>query len=182
MIILASASPTRAKMLREAGIAFTQRPADFDEEALDHSCPREFVYRATEGKAASALKLYGDSLPLLCADTVVTADDRILRKPKNIDDARRILGRQSGNSVGILTCTILHKKNLRLIDLSETRYFFNPFDPADLETYLQSDLWRDKAGGCMVEGFCKRYIRQVQGFESTAMGLTLEAIAPFLEG
>ena len=168
-------------MLREAGIVYEQRPADFDEEALDHSCPREFVYCATEGKAASALKLYGDGVPLLCADTVVTADDHILRKPKDLDDARRILNRQSGNSVGILTCTILHKKNLRLIDLSETRYFFDPFDPDDLEVYLQQGDWRGKAGGCMVEGFCKRYIREVRGFESTAMGLTLEAFLPFLE-
>jgi septum formation protein len=167
-------------MLERAGIEFIQSPADFDEEALVHGCPRAFVYHATEGKTASALKLYGDEVPILCADTVVTADEQILRKPKNRDEARQILLRQSGNSVAILTCTVLHSRAFHLVDLSATTYRFAPFDLSDLERYLQSDRWRDKAGGCMVEGFCKPYIRQVQGLESTALGMTLEVIRPFL--
>ncbi len=180
-IRLASASQTRAKMLKRAGIEFVQSPGEFDEEALEHSCPRAFVYHATEGKTASALKLYGEDMPILCADTVVTADESILRKPKDIHQARETLLRQSGHAIAILTCTILHTARLHLVDLSVTTYRFAPFDPADLERYLQSGLWRDKAGGCMVEGFCKPYIRQVEGYESTALGMTLEVVRPFLE-
>ncbi|MDD2951274.1 MAG: Maf family protein, partial [Sulfuricurvum sp.] len=61
-----------------------------------------------------------------------------------------------------------------------THYFFNPFNPDAIEQYIQSGDWQGKAGACMVEGFCKPYIREVRGFESTAMGLCVEVLKPFL--
>lgn len=69
---------------------------------------------------------------------------------------------------------------LELLDISTTHYFFNPFDIEDRERFLKSGEWKGKAGACMVEGFCKRYIREVRGFESTTMGLCVEILKPFL--
>jgi septum formation protein len=69
---------------------------------------------------------------------------------------------------------------LELLDISATHYRFDDFDPDDLEAYLESGAWRGKAGACMVEGFCKSYIREVRGYESTAMGLSVEVLKPFL--
>ena len=71
-------------------------------------------------------------------------------------------------------------KKLEFLDLSETKYLFYPFDEDDLENYLKGDEWKDKAGACMVEGFCKKYIREVKGLQSCAMGLTIEKLLPFL--
>ena len=69
---------------------------------------------------------------------------------------------------------------LELLDISSTDYLFNDFNMDDLERYLDSGEWRGKAGACMVEGFCKPYIKEVKGIESCAMGLSVEVLKPFL--
>lgn len=180
MLYLVSSSKTRAKILRKIGVEFVQRPCGFDEESIEAKTPREFVYKATMGKFEWAKKEYGTDTPILCADTVVTAGGEILRKPKDVDDAREILSKQSGKSVGIVTCTAYASNTLTFVDLSITEYFFKEFDKAALESYLASNEWDGKAGGCMVEGFCKEYIVSQRGLESCAMGLTIEKLLPFL--
>jgi len=180
-IRLASSSETRALLLREAGIEFIQESVDFDEEGIVATSPKNFVYQATLGKYEANLKAFGfDEYPLLVADTVVTSQNQILRKAKCIDDARNILMTQSGNITSIITCFIYHAKDKKIVDISQTDYLFNTFDADDLEEYLQSREWRGKAGACMVEGFCKAYIREVRGYESTAMGLSIEVLKRFM--
>jgi len=179
-IVLASSSQTRALLLSSAGVQFIQKSASFDEESLDIKNPAHFVYRATVGKMKSYTEEYDLDLPALCADTVVTSDGKLLRKAKDKEDARAILQAQSGNVVSILTCMILKSRNLEFIDLSSTDYKFKEFDKDALEAYLNTDEWIGKAGACMVEGFCKDYIEEVRGYESTAMGLCVEKLLPFL--
>ena len=182
MIRLASASVTRAELLREAGISFIQQSIDFDEDSIIATFPKNFVYQATLGKYRVNLEKFGCSdYPLLVADTVVTAHGKILRKAKDEADARAILEMQSGSDVAIITCMIYKTPRLELIDISSTHYFFDIFDPQEVENYLRSGEWRGKAGACMVEGVCKPYIREVRGFESTAMGLSVEVLKTFLE-
>ncbi|WP_263833302.1 septum formation inhibitor Maf [Sulfurospirillum oryzae] len=179
-IVLGSSSITRAELLTTFGVPFIQRDAGFDEEQLQISDPAHFVYHATKGKMQSYLEKYDLEMPVLCADTVVTANGAILRKAKDKADARRILEAQSGNKVSILSCMIYKSKTCELIDLSATDYLFFPFDAKALEAYLEGDDWRGKAGACMVEGFCKSYIKEVVGLQSTAMGLSVEKLLPFL--
>ncbi|MFK5882421.1 MAG: septum formation inhibitor Maf [Sulfurospirillum sp.] len=180
-LILASKSKTRALILKSHGVEFSQIGIDFDEDSLEYSKPRDFVYYATKGKMETYLSKYDLEIPVLCADTVVCADDIILRKAKDVEDARKILLRQSGNSVSILTCMIYKSYKMEFIDLNATKYLFSPFDMGELDIYLKSDEWRGKAGACMVEGFCKKYIKEVIGLQSTAMGLGIEKLMPFLE-
>ncbi|MGA9045367.1 septum formation inhibitor Maf [Sulfuricurvum sp.] len=182
MLRLASSSITRAELLREAGISFIQESIDFDEDSIIASSPKNFVYQATLGKYRVNLEKFGCSdYPLLVADTVVTAHGKILRKAKDEADARAILEMQSGSDVAIITCMIYKTSRLELMDISSTHYFFDVFDPHEVENYLRSGEWRGKAGACMVEGFCKSYIREVRGFESTAMGLSVEVLKTFLK-
>ena len=77
---------------------------------------------------------------------------------------------------------LLHfqKSNILFTDISATHYQFDLFGQDDLDNYLQSKLWQGKAGACMVEGFCKKYIRSVDGYESTAMGLQVERLLPWI--
>ncbi len=180
-IVLGSNSVTRAKILRDNGIDFIQRSANFDEESLYIKKPSHFVYRATMGKMNSYVEEFGLDIPVVCADTVVTCRDKLLRKAKNINDARDILLTQSGGVVSILTCMVFKSKKLEFIDLSSTDYIFDEFDIDALEEYLKGNDWKGKAGACMVEGFCKDYIKEVRGYESTAMGLCVEKLLPFLE-
>lgn len=179
---LCSQSSSRALLLSRAGVSFIQSPVEYDEEQIIATSPKNFVYQATLGKFHAALKTYDyKELPLLCADSVVTTDNKILRKAKDRDDARRILLTQSGSITSIVSCMIYKSKKLELIDISTTDYIFKPFDADDLEAYLESGKWEGKAGGCMVEGFCKTYIEEVKGYESCAMGLSVEKLLPWIK-
>jgi len=181
MLRLCSSSITRAELLNAAGIPYLQESLDFDEDSIIAPTPKNFVYQATLGKYRVNFEKFGCAdYPLLVADTVVTAQGKILRKAKDEADARMILETQSGSEVTIITCMIYKTPRLELLDISSTHYFFDVFDPKEVENYLRSGEWRGKAGACMVEGFCKPYIREVRGFESTAMGLCTEVLKPFL--
>ena len=179
MILLASNSKTRAMILENAGVEFVQDGVDFDEDSITSNSPKSFVYQATMGKFRSVKR---DDLPVLVADTVLDVGGKIIRKAKDKDDARRVLELQSANTLSIITCMIYKSSALELIDLSCTEYRFDKFDEDDLNSYLDSGEWEGKAGACMVEGFCKRYIKSVRGYESTAMGLCIERLIPFLDG
>lgn len=178
MIRLGSNSITRAEILKKNGIEFIQSGSNFDEDLIETKDPKEFVFSATIGKFKDCLKLYGFNIPLLVADTVVTAQGELLRKPKDKEDAKRILELQSGHTTSIITCMIYKDKNEEYLDISSTHYNFNVFSVNDLDEYLESMQWDGKAGGCMVEGFCKKYIQSVEGYESCAMGLTVEKLIP----
>ena len=180
-IRLCSQSESRAAILRNANIDFIQSPVNYDEEQIIASSPKNFVYQATVGKYEAALKAFDyRAIPLLVSDTVVTSQGHILRKAKSLEDARAILKKQSGNITSIVTCMIYKSEALEILDISSTDYVFDTFDEEDLENYLASGEWKGKAGGCMVEGFCKPYIREVKGFESCAMGLSVEVLKAFI--
>lgn len=167
-------------LLTNAGIAFKQESVEYDEDSIVATSPKNFVYQATLGKYNANLAAFGyEDMPLLVADTVVTSQGQILRKAKSIDDARNILNTQSGNITSIITCMIYHSLEKKIIDISQTDYLFDKFDEEDLENYLESGEWKGKAGACMVEGFCKSYIKELRGYESTAMGLSVETLKSF---
>lgn len=181
MIRLCSSSTTRAHLLQKAGIDFEQSAVAFDEEALCYTAPKAFVYHAALGKLNAALQSYDLSKPLLVADTVITAQNRLLRKAATVEEAKQTLLTISGNKTAIITYTIFYAASIQIFDLSATWYQFNTFDTEALEAYLASNQWQGKAGACMVEGFCKPYIASVHGYESCAMGLTLESFQPYLK-
>ncbi len=181
MIRLCSASASRAKLLDNFGVSYIQQAVNFDEESIKSDSPRVFVYRVAKGKMERARQQFGLEIPLLTADTVISVENRIVRKAKDIDDAREILLCQSGNKTSIITALIYRSKKLEFIDIAATHYHFAKFDLNDLESYLQSGQWQGKAGACMVEGFCKKYIQKVEGLESNAMGLQVEKLLPWLE-
>ncbi len=181
MLRLCSSSSTRGKLLKDSKIEFIQSSCNFDEESISSKEAREFVYLATYGKFQDALNRYGFEMPILVADTVVSVDNKILRKAKNYEDAKRLLELQSGSKVSIITCMIYKSMDKEMIDTSSTEYLFNKFNEDDLNEYLESELWQGKAGGIMVEGFAKKYIKEVNGYESTAMGLCIERLKEIID-
>lgn len=181
MIVLCSSSPTRAKILQNFGVDFVQKGCEFDEDSLQTKTPKTFVYEAVKGKFHCCKKRFGLDMPLLAADTVVEHQGQILRKAKDMDEARRMLKLQSGSKVSIMSALMFESKEFFISDISTTVYELHSFDEDDLNRYLQSGLWQGKAGAIMVEGFCKKYIKSVRGFESTAMGLQVEKILPYIK-
>ncbi|MDY3199469.1 MAG: septum formation inhibitor Maf [Arcobacter sp.] len=181
MIRLGSNSPTRALILKNFGIDFIQNGGDFDEDSIKTTNPKSFCYEATLGKFKELYKKYGvEDMPLLVADSVVTCEGKLLRKAKDYDDAKAMLELQSGNKTSVITCMIYKSKEKEIIDLSITTYQFSEFNKEDMKNYLNSGECFGKAGAIMVEGFCKPYIKSVNGYESTAMGLCVEKLKIFL--
>ena len=182
MIRLGSNSQTRALILKQNNIEFIQQGGSFDEEQITTKDPIEFVKIATKGKFDELYKKYGcEDMPLLVSDTVVTSNNKLLRKAKDKEDARYMLNLQSDNEVSIITCMIFKSKETYIFDISITTYVFSKFDKIDMENYIKSGECMGKAGAIMVEGFCKPYIKNVIGYESTAMGLCVEKLLPFVK-
>jgi len=181
LIRLGSNSKTRALILSSKGLEFIQQGGDFDEEQITTKDPTQFVDIATTGKFDELYAKYGcEDMPLLVADTVVTSDGQLLRKAKDKDDARRMLELQSDNKVTIITCMIFKSKDTYIKDISRTTYHFEKFNDIHLTEYINSGECMGKAGAIMVEGFCQPYIKSVDGYESTAMGLCVEKLLPYL--
>ena len=111
---------------------------------------------------------------MLCADTIITDGKTLIRKPKNREEAKKLLLLQSGNKIDIVTYHILGFQGQIYTHLATTTCYFKIFK--ELENYLESGEWQGSAGGCKVEGFCKKYIIDVSGYESTAMGLCIEEL------
>ncbi|MEO1958172.1 MAG: septum formation inhibitor Maf, partial [Nautiliaceae bacterium] len=169
-----SSSLTRAKLLKEAGIEFVQKSCEFDEDSIKLTDPYEFVVLASYGKFKKCCECFRDDI--IAADTIVTDGRRILRKAKDEKEAKEILLLQSGKEIKIVTSMWIRFKGQVFGRVDETIYKFKEFDKKELEEYLKSGEWRGKAGACMVEGFCKKYIKEVKGYESTAMGLCVEEL------
>jgi septum formation protein len=181
LIRLGSNSPTRALILKNSGINFIQNGGDFDEDSIKTTNPKSFCYEATKGKFNELYNKYGvEDKPLLVADSVVTCEGKLLRKAKDLDDAKAMLELQSGNKTSVITCMIYKSKDKEIIDISVTSYEFKEFDKNHMNEYLFSGECFGKAGAIMVEGFCKPYIKNVKGYESTAMGLCVEKLKMFL--
>ena len=137
MIRLGSNSPTRALILKNFGIDFIQNGGDFDEDSITTQNPKSFCYEATKGKFEELYKKYGvEDMPLLVADSVVTANGRLLRKAKDEDDAREMLELQSGNKTSVITCMIYKSKEKEIIDISVTTYKFDKFDEKHINEYI----------------------------------------------
>ncbi len=173
-MILCSSSVTRAGLLAKAGIGFVQKNCGFNEESIKSKDPYEFVMNASYGKFRECLKCFNDNI--IAADTVVSDGKNILRKAKDREDAKKTLLLQSGKEIRIITSMWVKHNNRIFARTDETVYEFDVFDENDLEKYLDSNEWQGKAGACMVEGFCKKYIKKVSGYESTAMGLCVEEL------
>ena len=180
MLILCSSSKTRAALLRNVGIKFIQKSCEFDEEKIKTKDPYKFVVEASYGKFRECLKCFdGD---IVAADTVVTDGKNILRKAKDEKEAREILLLQSGKEIKIVTSMWVKFKGQIFGRVDETIYKFDKFNDKELEEYIKSKEWEGKAGACMVEGFCKKYIKEVKGYESTAMGLCVEELLRIIGG
>ena len=155
MIRLGSNSPTRALILKNFKIDFIQNGGTFDEDSILTTNPKSFCYEATKGKFDELYKKFGiDDMPLLVADSVVTCQRKLLRKAKDLDDAKDMLELQSGNKTSVITCMIYKSKTKEITDISSTTYEFLSFDKKHMSEYLASGECFGNAGAIMVEGFC----------------------------
>lgn len=180
MIVLASSSQTRAEILRNANVEFRQISFSFAENVSKNLPPEKYVLEVVLSKKAQFLDVYKDLDNILFADSIVRVGNQILTKAINRNEAKSMLLAQSGNKVGVLSAMIFVSKKFSLTSMNETIYEFENFNQDDLDDYLKSEQWRDKAGAMMIEGFNKKYIKSQKGSTNNARGLDVEILKAFL--
>ena len=181
MIILASSSATRAKVLRDHGVKFEQVFFDYDESGVDKNLPPHvYVQKIVAAKKEQFLKANENVKNVVFADSVVVCGGKILGKAKDKQEALKMLQMQSGSTARIVTAMIFLGEKFELFNVSFAEYKFAKFDEADLQNYLSGDLWQGKAGAMTIENFNKKYILSQNSETSTAMGLNVKILKAFL--
>ncbi len=177
-LVLASQSPRRRELLALLGIAPAIRPAHTDETVRPGETPESYVRRVAADKAAA---VPGELV--LGADTAVVLGHEILGKPRDPEDARRMLRALSGRVHRVLTAVCLRRGGAepKVRDrLVSTEVVFAPIDEAQLGWYVATGEPLDKAGAYALQGAGGLFVREVRGSVSNVVGLPLAETAELL--
>ena len=188
-LILASGSPRRLELLRQAGIEPDHlMPTDVDETPRRAEHPRTLARRLSREKAEAARKaLKGDpqwpNRFILSADTVVARGRRVLDKTELVNEASSALYMLSGRTHRVYTgiCLVTPNDALRQ-KVVETRVRFKRLSRMEVESYLASGEWRNKAGGYAIQGLAGAFVAKLVGSYSNVVGLPLLETVNLLTG
>ena len=179
-IVLASASPRRAELLRAAGIDFDVQPASVDETIAANELPNEYVARLAEAKARL---VYEQDVrrTVLAADTAVVVDAHILGKPLDDTDASRMLRMLSGRTHEVLTAvSVFHPGQIVDTRVDATTVEFAQLSGTDIKWYVSSGEPMDKAGAYAVQGLASRFVTRIEGSYSNVVGLPVALVYQML--
>ena len=178
-IRLASASPRRRELLTQIGVPHVVTGAHIDETEHPGEPPRDYVQRMARTKAL-AIWSQDSSLPVLAADTTVVLDGVIFGKPRDRDDALRMLAALSGRTHEVLTAVALATRDGIAMRLNESRVTFRALTSAECAAYWDTGEPQDKAGAYAVQGRAAVFIERLTGSYSGVMGLPLFETAELL--
>jgi septum formation protein len=177
-LVLASASPRRAELLRTAGFTFDVHPVDVDETPRPAEPPLEYVMRVAGDKAAASWTQH-EGTPAACvlaADTVVVANDRILGKPASADHAREMLTLLSGGIHLVHTAVVVRLADEAVAEVVTTRVRFVDLTESEIAWYLATGEAEGKAGAYGIQGRASRFVDWIEGSWSNVVGLPVATV------
>lgn len=179
-LILASSSPRRQQLLREAGIPFIAEPSEVDESVLAGEGPEKYTLRLAQAKAGAVAKRFPADL-VLGADTIVVVDDEILGKPEDRQDAARMLRRLSGRDHQVLTAvSLIVPGRSAETRLCATTVHFRKLKEGEIQEYIAGGEPMDKAGAYAIQGGAAEWVTGIEGEYSNVVGLPLMLAAEML--
>ncbi|MBI2032866.1 MAG: septum formation protein Maf [Candidatus Levybacteria bacterium] len=181
-IVLASGSPRRKKLLEEAGLRFVVEKSTY-EEYLDTTIqPVELAKKLSYEKALNVAKRFTNAL-IIGADTVVVLDKKLLGKPKDAQDAKRMLSELSNTSHTVITgYTIIDTDSNRVsTNFEETFVRMKPLSEKQIEDYIATGEPFDKAGGYGIQDGAGPFIAEIRGDFTNVVGLPVEKVLKELE-
>jgi septum formation protein len=191
MLVLASASPRRSELLRQAGLVFEVEAASIDETPRDNEDAIQLATRLAREKAEAVFNSRltssapGSPIVVLGADTVVLAGGEMLGKPQNANDACRMLGLLSGCTHQVITGVALVRgetSSVRIEVAAElTHVTMRTLSQAEISRYVSSGEPADKAGAYAIQGYAARWIPRIQGCYFNVVGLPLALVLNMLE-
>jgi septum formation protein len=188
MLVLASASPRRQELLRNAGIPFVTHPTDIPEIPLDGEAPRLFAERLAREKALTVFRERPSDF-ILGADTIVVVDGEILGKPRNDADAARMLRLLSGRMHQVITGVCLvglrtenrePKTGFEDTRSESTLVTMNALSDDDIRSYISTGEPMDKAGAYAIQGRASRWISRIEGDYFNVVGLPVSLVYKML--
>jgi septum formation protein len=185
MLVLASASPRRQALLRNAGISFIVQPADVDETPLPGELPRACAERLAQEKALAVWRTRPQDR-VLGADTIVVVDETILGKPADAEDAARMLRMLAGRVHCVITgvCVVEAVASRQLPvarTASETTLVtMNELSEEEIRDYIATGEPMDKAGAYAIQGQASRWIPRIEGDYSNVVGLPVALVHAML--
>lgn len=174
-LILASNSPRRRELLRNAGFEFDVRPSGVEESRLPHESPEDFTRRLARDKALDVARQSEAGSLVLGADTAVAVDGEILEKPVDAADAARMLRALSGRTHRVITALCLIRAPERVLAWRHetTSVTFRKLTNEEIENYVASGEPFDKAGGYAIQGLASRFVPRVEGCYFNVVGLPI---------
>lgn len=184
MLYLASKSPRRSELLARLGLDFGLLDNDVPEHRAPGEPAEDYVRRVAREKAgAGLLQVVGvANAVVLGADTEVVLDDDVFGKPRDVDDAAAMLRRLSGRTHRVISALSLVSASREAQAVSLSEVTFAELDDQDIETYLASGEWQDRAGAYAIQGRAQALISHLSGSYSGVMGLPLFETAQLLRG
>ena len=174
-LILASSSPRRQELLEKTGIPFTIDPADID-ETIDLSHPiEEEIQRLAFRKAEAVFARHPEAI-ILGSDTVVYCQGKVLGKPKDAEDARRMLGMLSGHRHEVITGLCLLSDRRRYNTVSTAYVTFDVMSEEEIENYIASGEPFGKAGSYAIQGKASCFITGIEGDYYSIVGLPVHLV------
>ena len=175
MLILASASPRRQELLRNADIAFEVQPAHIPEDPLPGEKARDCAERLAREKALAIAKKRPND-PVLGADTVVVINDQILNKPVDAADAIRMLRLLSGGTHQVITGVCLVVNGRLSVGSETTSVTMSEISENEILDYVATGEPMDKAGAYAIQGIASRWIPRIEGDYSNVVGLPVALV------
>ena len=172
-VILASASPRRLALLQQIGIEATVCPADFEEVRGSAVQAEDVVLANAVGKCQAVVKIKGDSLPVIAADTVVVAEGVILGKPQDAEEAVKMLKQLSGKTHKVLTGIAIAYAGEILAEVCETKVVFRELSEDEIKQYVATGEPLDKAGAYGIQGKGAVLVEKIDGCYNNVVGLPL---------
>ena len=176
MLVLASASPRRQELLRNAGIAFSVRPADVPEVSLPGEPPLDYAQRLARDKARAVRRQVAGSDLVLGADTIVVVDEHILEKPADTADAARMLRMLSGRTHLVTTGVCLIGDGFEDVRAEITEVTFDRLTEEEIAFYVAHGEPMDKAGAYAIQGIASRWICRLDGCYFNVVGLPVPLV------
>ncbi len=173
-LVLASKSPRRSEILKNAGIDFTVRVADADETIPEGTKPEDAVVFLAARKALAVERAEDETV--LGADTIVVLDDKILGKPKDREDAYNMIKSLSGRVHSVFTGVCAVGNGMSLTFAEETKVEFYPLTEDEINEYIGTDEPYDKAGAYGIQGLASKFIRGIQGDYFNVVGLPVSSV------
>lgn len=178
-IVLGSSSPRRKELMELIGYEFLIASPDVNED-IEEKKPIEYVKKIVGMKGKYIFNNFPNDL-IVCADTIVVKDELILGKPKNKDEAFKMLMKLQNDVHFVYTAVFISYKKYQKIFVEKTKVYIDALTNEQIETYIKTTEPYDKAGGYAIQGIFGKYIKKINGDFYNVMGLPINRVYKEIE-